>query len=112
MEREALFALLRKLLASENAADRYETCALIGDCRTQLECEPDLELMELVVPLLQDKEPDVRYDAAQALGRLGFPEALPALRYALDDDANNPSDPGTNVAGALARAIRMLEKAQ
>ncbi len=43
------------------------------------------QVTETLVVLLQDPQPDIRRTAAQSLGKIGSPEAIPALISALDD---------------------------
>lgn len=63
---------------------------------------PEREAVELVEGGLKDKDSDVRMTAAQTLGEMGSPEAIPSLQTALDD-----SDP--QVSFTAAKALWVLK---
>jgi HEAT repeat protein len=65
--------------------------AALGErCETSLRLDASGALVRAVTPWLADADPDVRVAAAEALGRIGHRDALPALRARLRD----PHRPG------------------
>ena len=70
---------LRQGVADSDAAHRKTAIAAIGTIG------PNSDAVKLVVAELQDKDTGVRQTAANTLGEMGSPEAIPALKTALDD---------------------------
>lgn len=70
---------LRQGVADSDAAHRKTAIAAIGTIG------PNSDAVKLVTEGLQDKDAGVRETAANTLGEMGSPEAIPALKTALDD---------------------------
>ena len=70
---------LKQGLAESDAARRKNAVAAIGTVGNSSEA------VQLVIGALQDKDVEVRQTAANTLGQMGSPEAIPALKTALDD---------------------------
>jgi len=70
---------LRQGVADSDAAHRKTAIAAIGTIG------PNSDAVKLVMEGLQDKDASVRETAANTLGEMGSPEAIPALKTALDD---------------------------
>jgi HEAT repeat protein len=85
---------LSKGLADGNAEHRKKAIAAAGTIG------PVKEAVEMVVKALQDKDTSVRQTAAVALGEMKSPDAIPALKAALDD---NPE-----VSFTVAKALWVL----
>ena len=79
MGERAAAPALEGLLDSPDAGSRAAACRALA----QLGAGPDSA--RKVLPLLDDARPDVRAEAAAALGRLGFPGSVEPLRRALGD---------------------------
>ncbi|HLG99592.1 MAG TPA: HEAT repeat domain-containing protein [Bryobacteraceae bacterium] len=73
---------LKQGLADGDAAHRKTAIAAVGTIG------PVPEAVKLVCSGLQDKDATVRQTAAETLGEMGSPDAIPSLKTALDD--NNP----------------------
>jgi HEAT repeat protein len=71
---------LSKGLSDGNAEHRKKAIAAAGTIG------PVKEAVEMVVKALQDKDTSVRQAAAVALGEMKSPDAIPALKAALDDN--------------------------
>ena len=84
--------------AHSRAARRTAIAALTGRARSMpvdpAGREPATSLAEWLVPLLEDRDPFVRQDAARALGRLGVGSAIPALerRRAVEPESRVVTD--------------------
>jgi HEAT repeat protein len=70
---------LRQGVADSDATHRKTAIAAIGTIG------PNSDAVRLVVAQLKDKDTGVRQTAANTLGEMGSPEAIPALKTALDD---------------------------
>lgn len=70
---------LRQGAADSDAAHRKTAIAAIGTIG------PNSDAVKLVMEGLRDKDAGVRQTAANTLGEMGSPEAIPALKTALDD---------------------------
>jgi HEAT repeat protein len=86
---------LKKGLSDDDAAHRKTAVAASGTIG------PSTEAVQLVIAALQDKDPTVRQTAAETLGEMGSPDAIPSLKTAMDD--NNPQ-----VSYTAARALWAL----
>jgi putative membrane-bound dehydrogenase-like protein len=93
---------LAPLLASPAAEVRAQAAKVCGAVRVKSSAA-------VIIRLLTDKEPRVRFFAAQALGKLGVKEAVPALIALLK--LNNDGDAYVRHACALALASLADEKA-
>lgn len=71
---------LKQGAADSDAAHRKTAIAAIGTIG------PNSEAVQTVAASLQDKDSGVRQTAANTLGEMGSPEAIPALKTALDDN--------------------------
>jgi HEAT repeat protein len=71
---------LKQGLAESDAAHRKTAIAAIGTIG------PNSEAVQLVARGLKDKDSQVRQTAANTLGEMGSPEAIPDLKTALDDN--------------------------
>ena len=80
-KKQALEATLC-LLKSPDAKQKRLALTMLGELkkffgrRTAEEFE---ETIECIIPLLNSENPEVRYDAVQALGKLGSPKSFQAL---------------------------------
>ena len=70
---------LRQGVADDDAAHRTTAIAAVGTIG------PSSDAIKLVEVGLRDKDAAVRQTAANTLGEMGSPEAIPALKTALDD---------------------------
>src|SRR5579863_7645930 len=70
---------LRQGVADSDAGHRKTAIAAIGTIG------PNSDAVKLVMAELKDKDTGVRQTAANTLGEMGSPEAIPALKTALDD---------------------------
>jgi hypothetical protein len=70
---------LKQGLAEGDATHRKTAVAAIGTIGN------NPEAVQLVIGALRDKDVGVRQTAANTLGQMGSPEAIPALKAALDD---------------------------
>ena len=66
--------------------------------------------VEALVPVLEDDEVHLRVAAARALGEIGDPAALPALRAALGDGERTTQNEEVTVGEVAAEAIRRIEE--
>lgn len=71
---------LKQGVADSDAAHRKTAVAAIGTIG------PNSEAVQIVAASLQDKDSGVRQTAANTLGEMGSPAAIPALKTALDDN--------------------------
>ncbi|MFM7194611.1 MAG: PVC-type heme-binding CxxCH protein [Bacteroidota bacterium] len=99
-EREAM-ATLRELLADGDAEIITQSAKVLGDVR-------DEGSLELLMPLINHANPRVKLYAAQALGRIGKPEAIPGLIAMIDK--NNDADHYIRLSGVVALARIGAEK--
>lgn len=85
--------LLAEFLTDPDDEIRAQAARMIGDVR-------DARAADALLPLLDERAPRVRFFAAEALGRLAYQPAVPALVRMLAD--NNETDVNLRHAGSLA----------
>ncbi len=85
--------LLAEFLTDPDPEIRAQAARMVGDVR-------DARAADTLLPLLDDNSPRARFFAAEALGRLAYQPALPALVRMLAD--NNDTDVNLRHAGSLA----------
>ena len=71
-------------LKSPDALNRREAAIALGACKKILNIEPDLEIVNKLIPLLEDSDYEVREAVAESLGYLGFKESIPYLQNRLE----------------------------
>jgi HEAT repeat protein len=86
---------LRQQLNSADPAIRADACERLGQLR-------DKKAAPLLIKLLQDTVPAVRFSAALALGNIGSAEAVAPLTRAIENE------PREDVAMAMTRALADL----
>jgi len=99
-ERDAV-ATLRDLLSDADPEIIAQSAKVLGDAR-------DPESAEKLISLLGHEAPRVKLYAAQALGRIGSKEAIPALIAMID--RNNDADHYLRLAGVVALSRIGAEK--
>ena len=70
----------------------------------------DAAAVPLLITALRDQHPNVRVAAAQELGKIGDPSALPALRDSLGDNEVTQANAPTTLAAEARKAIDSIEQ--
>ena len=89
-EKQVLEAALC-LLTSPDSSRKRQALALLGEPQKffgYIECNSDTfrEVVEEVIPLLEDEDPEVRYDAVNTLGKLGKLGSREAFRALIEKE--------------------------
>ncbi len=107
MDEEFLKTLIDEL-SNEEPSRRYSAVIAVGECRRMFDIEPNEDLLNLIIPMLNDEDSHVRYYTAQAIKNLGFKKALPYLEKALKKEGDYVIPDGPNPIFALNDAINQL----
>ncbi|CAM4383233.1 HEAT repeat domain-containing protein [Deinococcus marmoris] len=95
---------LEKVLEHADSGWRLAACRTLGDLSERWRGEAT---QLLCLALLKDADPDVRFCAAESLGKVGNSYALTALQHAREHDQGKDYE-GWPVASAAAKAIKAI----
>jgi HEAT repeat protein len=104
-ERDAFSMLEAECVANATWTNRRRAVELLGTTRNAL-------AIPILAKCLQDEHPNVRVSAAQALGEIGDPAALPALQQALDDHEVTQVNAPTTAAAEAQKAIDAIRRSR
>jgi HEAT repeat protein len=96
-------------LRSPDAWVRFTAAMALGEPETCFGRQGSERLVRQLLPLLEDEDSYVRHHAAESLGKLGYAEALPALRSTLETERKEAPPGAAPIRDAGVACPRAIE---